>query len=1053
MESFWTTAAMQLLDQQASAQQQIAALHTTLARSPIETLPSQPVAETLLSSLSAIRATLAETQVNQPVYEREPAPGVTKCGTLRKLSGRSLSLLVNTRWVVLQGSTLSYYGDASEGKLKGILQLQGARAAPVRRQRAQIHKGFAFEVTASQSHEAGADDVPGTAGITHSIPGSAASAASAASAVAAAAGNDSNNKARLQEDPLNPLHRSKKRYVWLADTPEERDEWVRAILRAARAASAERACAEWARRFGGVHSTGEYRAQLHAFAAAHLLIVGAASAPVSASAIGASPGTASASSLHASSGVPKPPRLVLSADWVRVQMSAATRRGAGPPVPLDSSDIGGGALRRGATGVRDSLRLAAAAVATPFARLQQLRPRSSSFANPLGSAATSAASSFPGGDRETRGSSGPGSGASPAAPGLGIGVDTATAGTYNADDASPLSAVARTNRKVARALHKREVRATEAARRAAVAAAATPPGGDPDADAQRLAAEAAQAEHLSEHLRAALAAVAAGEARRRGGHVPGDRVTPRQLERDLVRDVITIDGSPVTQGSGPSLMVEAIVAALCRAARRMGDPASSGTASGRAIRDGGALTLPPLLAGQEARLLSFSRDLLLSSSRTTLGGDTYDAVELLFRCPGKVLIVPDSGGPAGPPPIRIDVVYLTAHGTRRPVDERGGSAGGSGGPSAVASHALSIMGAYGGGGGGPGRPSAATTLSDFTGTSEDAAGGFIADDGSGGALMSAYTDDEDDGGGSFDEGSDIESLAGGTGGANDDAGAVSSFHLHSRGSSASSDVDDSEHVPLVHARGGSDARAVETLTGPPLTSSVPPAAGSAALSAGGIGHSPLMEPVSPQPPPPMQPMATIATTTAAPLFTNHGHAMSGSADGSSGASQHRRWASSPASLDALTPDVTIGGGIASAAGGASASQHANGSLHQGKSQTLKPGPGLPPSSGLSQLRAQSFRERASTDTGPSGRIAVGAPPVGSAAQTPFIHSRLAVRVRASMSYRLLASDFDSDETSEDSGGSELGSVNAHYERIVRWGGLPEAATIALDVQPAASQEA
>ena len=53
-------------------------------------------------------------------------------------------------------------------------------------------------------------------------------------------------------------------------------------------------------------------------------------------------------------------------------------------------------------------------------------------------------------------------------------------------------------------------------------------------------------------------------------------------------------------------------------------------------------SFPAVLAGREASLLAFCREALLCSSRTTLGGDTYDACELLFKCPGKVLIVPDS---------------------------------------------------------------------------------------------------------------------------------------------------------------------------------------------------------------------------------------------------------------------------------------------------------------------------------------------------------------------------------------------------------------------------
>jgi hypothetical protein len=131
--------------------------------------------------------------------------------------------------------------------------------------------------------------------------------------------------------------------------------------------------------------------------------------------------------------------------------------------------------------------------------------------------------------------------------------------------------------------------------------------------------------------KAARAGAEASSRRRRFGFTPGDRVSMQQFSKDCERDVLVMDGARYECASGAALIaaVAARLFAVTAAARAAG-------------HDGSHLT--------EARVLEFARQVLLCTCRTVVGGDSYDAVEMVFANPELVHVCPDSR--AAPP---IDV--------------------------------------------------------------------------------------------------------------------------------------------------------------------------------------------------------------------------------------------------------------------------------------------------------------------------------------------------------------------------------------------------------------
>ena len=1092
----WAQAALQLLDQQHFIHGHLAAIQQLLER-PQSTSSTQANGNAVaLNYISTLRANIYGASTSA-------TGGVLKSGTLKKLSGKSLSLLTHQRWCVLQGTALTYYSDGSESVLKGVLQLQGATVTPLRKGKSGVPwgRGYAFEITGT-TNKASPRHVTGNTPVVVDATDSAQPAPTAISSAGGSAGSQVDGTA--ESVPLNPLHRSKSRYVWIAETAEERDEWVAAISRAAQAAAIEAEGSAWSRRFSAAKSTRDYRDELASFASKHSSEPASCGSPAGTGFASDSAISAGKTAARAEPAARRRPPLMLSADWVRVQMSAANKRGATGSL-LDSVTAatsaegdsgGGGRVFTGIATVRDSLMSVAASMTSPgrllpFPRIGSRARNSVAYGSSSTAPGSSATSAFPYGGGGTA-SSATAISIYPAVPFLlpapvSVSAAASSLGSAGASgealagggSSSPLAAVARGNRKVARALHKREFKATEAAKRAA-AAAAISNGGDAGETA-RLAEEAAAAEHLSDNLRAALAAVAAGEARRRGGHVPGDRVTLQQLDKDLARDTLLLNGKQIARDDNSDGSGNGIVCILQQLARTIASVVTTAdslvAASAASSNSQDPSLLPPDLAGQEARLLAFCRDVLVCSSRTTLGGDTYDAVELLFGCPGKVLVLPETvrgqggggahvSGGSGAPPICIDVTM---------VHHRG---------SASTRHQLQFNGK-------------GIADAPFVGLASDHGGQITsalpstADDS---AVITAYTDDEldddDDDSSILDSAHSGSIAAAAADGSPSRTGPARSMAMTS-GSSSRANVLGREHsssgLPRVSASGSASvpvsAQQAEereseqsgllgprTFSGSTVTSGtssddmnspdfsqlLPSADGG---DAGAVAVSKIPK------------LPTINRTAAVAAAKRDSSSNSSSTAIAAG---HKRWSSSPAQLGKTLDGMTLEGasqqtssndGAASPGRPASAAfssatavgNTTNGAGSGGTGSGLPPQHSSTPFSSSSQRRQ--MRERAHTAAPlQQGHKALHGDGGGIAAAASTSHpgplARLAVRVSTSMTYRLLCADLDDvEEAAADgseahdhgSASGDLGRVLASYERVFTWARPPASATVGVEL--------
>ena len=745
-DPLWGAACFGLLDEKLASQRSIGALIPALrALASDSTISATTAGDTVRRWLDEYAARLGPAAVAAaaPGKTRRDAAGtLSRSGWLRKVGASGLT--THRRWVILDGSTLTYFKDASETELKGILRLTGARIAPLHgRVAASRGRVFAFEIAttaasvvaapstivgagATDGAEAAAPVVDGVAnqhvgaaaiagqqqhgasaarvkggdaakpqyrgGATHSASGTGifsssrlgasfgalfhrsatTTAAAATPAVPLQAGPGSDGGSGSVGDapgsspaspPLNPLHKSKTSYVWIAEGGErERDEWVEVLRAAAARAEGEATALTWARRFTGVATVRDYVRELRAFAGLKLQDSALANR-----ALGGVHDTAPAAQVAAA-----PAAIDVPADWVRMQMVASARRGMASGADASSTGgAGGGGSSRPvseayATGEqhgdggsassifnRVTRGSRAAGMSLPSARITQLsspKPGSTSVVSeaPGGSAAAShdpfrVLHAMTGAGDAGGGSSGSASAA------LRLG---ATAGPQS-------------NRKLNRVLQRREARAAAASAEVHYFPALMPliPSSTPPMDPASA----------HEHLKAAVATAEAAAQVRRGGHAPGDRVTERQLELDTAREAaIIVDSVPLSrcnsnnasaalnstgQNDGSRHMdAVAMVAALSTAVLQAA-AVHAGIATSTST-----LTVNPLPAvGQEARLLELCRDVLLCSSRTVAGGDTYDLLELVLRNPELVLFVPDTGqrggGAAAAAPLEISITF------------------------------------------------------------------------------------------------------------------------------------------------------------------------------------------------------------------------------------------------------------------------------------------------------------------------------------------------------------------------------------------------------------
>lgn len=145
----------------------------------------------------------------------------------------------------------------------------------------------------------------------------------------------------------------------------------------------------------------------------------------------------------------------------------------------------------------------------------------------------------------------------------------------------------------------------------------------------RLEARAASSSLLHDSTHSTIAATEASAQRRRIGHTPGDRVDPSQLGKDVCRDVVFVEGERFA-GAPTS----ALLARLAQRVMEVVENAITGGADPPEKRVSDVSRLLPWTAGVvgcASRLVNFCREVLLCTSRTVIGGDSFDALECVFR--------------------------------------------------------------------------------------------------------------------------------------------------------------------------------------------------------------------------------------------------------------------------------------------------------------------------------------------------------------------------------------------------------------------------------------
>lgn len=434
------------------------------------------------------------------------------------------------------------------------------------------------------------------------------SAAAAAGGGGRARADSATNRAQVpstepsavSSGPLNPLHASKRVYVWICEHEEERDRWVAAVQAVTQMEASEARAMKWSKAFSTAPSLPDYCGNLLNFA-------------------------------H------QPSSISIQADWVRVHMAVATNRGAGGSV-----------------------------VAAPDTS-------TGSRFNPVAGTTKLLSKFRVGGARQPVDS---GTGKS-------VASDLAMLHSIGSDGQSNATTMATPrNKKVTRALETKQKEAhvaQEAAKRAA-----EKQWDSHKAVALAVAAEEAEASH--ESFRRAVAQAEVSAARRRVGYAPGERVPLKQVTRDYARESVNVDGMLVDNADAVTLVAalsNRVVAALSRRigfgsptsevpgvphARRMqsfGSNRLAGAVQAAGGRGGGASASSrtsstvfdsmPSGSAVEARLVAFARNILACSSRTVAGGDTYDALELLFRNPDMVLLTADSV--TAPTPVEMKIGF------------------------------------------------------------------------------------------------------------------------------------------------------------------------------------------------------------------------------------------------------------------------------------------------------------------------------------------------------------------------------------------------------------
>ena len=182
-----------------------------------------------------------------------------------------------------------------------------------------------------------------------------------------------------------------------------------------------------------------------------------------------------------------------------------------------------------------------------------------------------------------------------------------------------------------------------------------------------------QEQQITKASAAATALVSAQ--RRRLGYTPGDRVSLEQLQKDVQRDRVRIEGHLLTATSVPEVVTTLSSTILARlhekglgpGTTRSGAGSGSGSGAGAGSGSGAGAGAGPRRSGAgagggagskflEGRIMEFAHEVLRCSSRTIAGGDAYDALDLVFGNRDLVLLTPASS--EAPP---VDILVDWAH--------------------------------------------------------------------------------------------------------------------------------------------------------------------------------------------------------------------------------------------------------------------------------------------------------------------------------------------------------------------------------------------------------
>lgn len=136
------------------------------------------------------------------------------------------------------------------------------------------------------------------------------------------------------------------------------------------------------------------------------------------------------------------------------------------------------------------------------------------------------------------------------------------------------------------------------------------------------------------------------------------RVTLLQLDRDMRRDTLCLNGTRIECATASHLLLRLARSLLdaysdSQRVTKEGDGAAAASRSKRRRQSTVAAVARALQERREAKALEFAREVLLGCSRTRTGGDSFDAIDLVFGNHELVTVRPISTTEENPIDLRV----------------------------------------------------------------------------------------------------------------------------------------------------------------------------------------------------------------------------------------------------------------------------------------------------------------------------------------------------------------------------------------------------------------